>query len=465
MKYFLLPEIIFCLFTSPLFTQNCLPQGIQFTTQHDIDMFPVNHPGCFYLDGSVVIQGDDIVNLNGLSQIISIAFGLTIQNNPNLVNLTGLENLHLISGDLMILYNNSLTSLNGLTRIDSIQSLTVYGNPNLESIGGIGSIREIEQYVAILNNPKLQNLSGLDSIQILTGELRIQNNIALMDLHGLEALRSILELNLYNNFHLINLNGLSSLDSIHHALIISANDALVNLEGLKRLKYIRTELQLTNNKIIQHPTGMDSINFIGDLAFTRNPAIEDFEGLESLTSLGTINLYGNLSLRNLNGLSSLKSMDGYLTLDDNDQLDDIQELQELDFSDLQGLLIRNSGSIANCSIESICNYIAQGGTYGFTDNAVGCNTPQEVIDRCTVGIEDPGKADFIIYPNPTKGILKISNFDIDHAIIQIFDVQGRNLNGFTIFDNSIDLSNLSQGIYFITIQTQNQRIVKRVIKE
>ena len=68
------------LFTSILFiatfnfanSQNCIPVAIVFTTQAQVDAFPTDYPGCSIIDGNVGITGDDITNLNGLSQITQI---------------------------------------------------------------------------------------------------------------------------------------------------------------------------------------------------------------------------------------------------------------------------------------------------------------------------------------------------------------------------------------------------------
>ncbi len=45
---------------------SCLPEGITFTTQAEIDNFQVNHPWCNEIEGNVFIVGVDITNLDGL---------------------------------------------------------------------------------------------------------------------------------------------------------------------------------------------------------------------------------------------------------------------------------------------------------------------------------------------------------------------------------------------------------------
>ncbi|HEY3386129.1 MAG TPA: hypothetical protein VGK46_06455, partial [Saprospiraceae bacterium] len=37
-------------------SQNCLPDGITFERQAQIDSFPILYPGCTQIDGAIVIQ-------------------------------------------------------------------------------------------------------------------------------------------------------------------------------------------------------------------------------------------------------------------------------------------------------------------------------------------------------------------------------------------------------------------------
>jgi hypothetical protein len=60
------------LFTLHAISQPCLPDGITFNTQEQIDNFQINHPNCTEIEGGVVIEGDDITNLDSLIVITSI---------------------------------------------------------------------------------------------------------------------------------------------------------------------------------------------------------------------------------------------------------------------------------------------------------------------------------------------------------------------------------------------------------
>ena len=68
----------------------------------------------------------------------------------------------------------------------------------------------------------------------------------------------------------------------------------------------------------------------------------------------------------------------------------------------------------------------------------------------------------VVYPNPTKDIINIaSNVNISYSV---HDITGR-----TIIKNStseiLDLTNVENGIYFLSISTEGKVFNKRIIKE
>jgi hypothetical protein len=56
--------------------QSCLPEGITFNRQSQIDSFQVNYPGCTEIEGDVTITGNIIYDLNGLNVLTSIGGNL-----------------------------------------------------------------------------------------------------------------------------------------------------------------------------------------------------------------------------------------------------------------------------------------------------------------------------------------------------------------------------------------------------
>lgn len=84
-------------------------------------------------------------------------------------------------------------------------------------------------------------------------------------------------------------------------------------------------------------------------------------------------------------------------------------------------------------------------------------------------LSNPGfikDASVVLHPNPTKGNLKI---DTDHTIksIELYDVQGRILQ--TSIENTttakLDITNKTNGIYFVKITTERGTNIEKVVKE
>ena len=232
-------------------TYHCLPEGISFSTQAEIDSFQVNYPNCVEIEGNATIQGDNITNLNGLSVLISIGGNLKISNNDSLSGLTGLNNLSFIGGNLEIYHNHALTSLSGLENLNTISSMfriescyvlsttagldslssiggnvKIYHNDSLLSLEGLSNLTSIGGYLKISNNDVLSVLSGLDSVTSIGGSLWILNHIALISLAGIDNIdtASINELRILNNDSLSICNVQSVCD-----YLTSANASIVIL--------------------------------------------------------------------------------------------------------------------------------------------------------------------------------------------------------------------------------------------
>ena len=112
---------------------HCLPDGITFTTQEEINSFQTTYPYCTEIEGDVEINGTNILNLDSLHVITNIKGDLSINNCEYLSNIIGLHNLTSIEGKLEIINNNNQISLSGLENIDneSITDLKIYDNNSL----------------------------------------------------------------------------------------------------------------------------------------------------------------------------------------------------------------------------------------------------------------------------------------------------------------------------------------------
>jgi len=77
------------------------------------------------------------------------------------------------------------------------------------------------------------------------------------------------------------------------------------------------------------------------------------------------------------------------------------------------------------------------------------------------------KSDISIFPNPTTGVLRIKNYELGIRNLEVYDIIGKkslNINYQLLTVNSIDISHLPAGIYFVKITTEKGVVTKKVVK-
>jgi alpha-tubulin suppressor-like RCC1 family protein/Leucine-rich repeat (LRR) protein len=88
-------------------------------------------------------------------------------------------------------------------------------------------------------------------------------------------------------------------------------------------------------------------------------------------------------------------------------------------------------------------------------------------ETCTLGLEDSELNKAIVYPNPTKGEVNILNIVVEKATV--YNALGQLVKTFTLdsanTNNTINLSGLPKGVYYIYLITQDAASAKKVIVE
>jgi hypothetical protein len=480
--------IIGVLFYNFSFSQSCLPDGITFETQAQIDSFSINYPNCTEIEGNVNISNSNITNLTGLNVLTSIYGDFNIYNNDLLPSLTGLHNITTIGGDLYIEENAELTSLSGLDNLTYIGGSTkIYRNDTLLNLAGLNNVDSIGDYLAIIVNKNLTSLTGLDNLTTIGGYLSISWNPSLISLMGLHNLTSIgfdSDLFITQDNLLTSLNGLEGLTSIGSDLGIQENASLTCLSGLNNVTYIGNTFLLggfdegQGNPSLISLTGLEGLTSIGYLEINDNSALTSLIGLDNLTSIGGNLLIGtwpagNSGLKSLTGLESLIYIGDALEVGYNDSLTSLTGLDNVEANTLSDLYIYGNSSLSTCAVQSICDYLAApNGTVEIHDNAIGCNSEVEVDSAC-VYLSNGNAYDllsFLIYPNPTSTKINIevpfNPSDYRNTTLVILNSCEQQLLVRQILQPHLvlDVSELSNGIYFLKIISQGCVLVKKFVK-
>ena len=228
MKNIFILSLIYIFSSNVIIAQSCLPEGIRFRTQAEIDNFSTNFPGCTEILGDVTINDistGNLTNLDGLENLVSVGGDFSIGDNPLLSNLDGFNNLN---------------TLNGL--------LSIYNNLDLISINGFNGLTSIGDFFECVSNEALPHINGFQNVRSINGQFQIDGNFMLRDIDGFSKLQSIGSYVVFDeNISLTGLGGLSQLQTIVGSLRISFNHDLTNLDPLNQLTSIGTTCRIFSN--------------------------------------------------------------------------------------------------------------------------------------------------------------------------------------------------------------------------
>jgi hypothetical protein len=438
----------------------CLPYGdYYFQSQADIDSFQTDFPECLNLEGDLIIDGEDITDLNGLNSVIFIEGNLIIQ------------------GSYESSYNGSLEYLSGLTCLEKIgNSLKILDNGQLKCITGLNLLDSVGKDLEIINNNNLVKVNGFENLQDILGNLIINSNYNLRGLSGLTNLLSVSDdISVRFNYSLPDLHWMENLTSIHGSLIIESNDSLSDLSGLNNLTSIDSILKIIDNDRLNDLTGLEYLQIIDDgLDISGNDNLKTLNGLQGL---GTINGFlwvtYNHSLYDLTTLINLSSIKNWLQINFNDSLKSLNGLESLDAESISRLYIQGNISLSECDVASICNFLSGNiGEVYIDSNHPGCNSEDEVIAACTVGITESKvnsqQSAVRIYPNPSSNQITVETTKTTPKFqISIFNLNGQEVisKKITASNTSIDISFLPQGLYFVKYCSDDTVTVLKFVKE
>jgi hypothetical protein len=131
------------------------------------------------------------------------------------------------------------------------------------------------------------------------------------------------------------------------------------------------------------------------------------------------------------------------------------------------LVILNNGSLSICANDFVCGALDnQAVAKTILNNNSGCNSIAEVEAECLIlGVSDLDLASVIsVYPNPVSEQLSIH---LSEGIVfekaTIYSVLGQQV--ISTSEREINMSSLSQGVYFANIVTDRGAMTYKLVKE
>ncbi|WCO00980.1 T9SS type A sorting domain-containing protein [Psychroserpens ponticola] len=490
-------------FTIEVDLNDCPPNGT-FTSQAEIDAFPINYPNCTVFDESIGwldISGSDIVDLTPLAGLTQV-FQIFIHDTFLLTDLDGLQNIASTSedyGPFVIIQDNQ-----SLSDISALGNLVVTGT---DGNGGIG----------IRRNPVLSSLNGLQGFATNVGFVDIQDNDSLINLNGLNNVLGADDLEIKDNDLLQNLTGLFAFSG-SGSFEIGDNDQLESLEGVEALSYANS-IRITNNSILSNISAMESAQIYSILTIENNPNLNicNYSNICAAIADSQIVTTINNNAPGCNSTAEVAFECNILPI--NDECDDAINLELGEIVQAYNELATQSSQIPSCNDSAnrvdvwfsfsttdsgLYDIVVEGGTYNLQLWEGDCNSLTQVADACginqlldanleyntdyyiqvwsdgtnratglfdiavyntTLSVEDNEFSDFELYPNPVNSIV---NFKANNSVenITVYNALGQNVMTVTpkVSQGVLDVSQLSDGLYFMKVRINNKVSTFKVLK-
>ncbi len=370
----------------------------------------------------------------------------------------------------------------GEIQVSEVEDLTwlFISSRYIDSVEGIQSFTNLQVLICTANNLTILDLSqNLNLISLncsynqLTN-LNLVDNINLINLECYNNELSTLDVTQNTNLEVLEcrLNQITSLDISQNfkltSLWFSFNDIatidvahLVDLEKLRFARNLLTEIDVTQNlnlRLLSFPN-----NQITNINLAQNVALENIDFGDNLIT--QIDFLPNPNLK-------------YVSCSNN-------SLVNLDLSHNPNIekLYCNNGSLSNLNIKNgnninirfvqvqdnpnlTCIQVDdENATYPVCDppNLSGwCKDSTAVYsEECVLGLEEYDSIAFTMFPNPTQDVLNIESKETIESII-IYSIQGQLVK--EISSSSIDVSALTNGIYFAQVSSEGKTTTKKFIK-
>jgi Leucine-rich repeat (LRR) protein len=360
------------------------------------------------------LSGKNIVMMNGIEEFINLLQLDVSFNDIEILDLSG--NIILNSIDCS---NNVLSTIN-VTQSTELTSLRC--NNNL--LSSLDITQNIELFSLECNFNQLESLDISNNVDL--EYLRLTNN-------------QLTQIDITNNVNLFLItfrqNNLQELD-------LSQN---INLTFLEVTFNNLSALDTSNNNLLRRL--LCGVNSLTELDFTNNPLLSNLScSVNNITSLDT-SILPNLSRLSCYGIEELT----YLNIKNGNNSN--MDVMWADDNPNLSCIIVDDPIFANTKT---CGYP----TTGWCKDE---NTVYADNEECILSVPQNDFFTFTLFPNPTSNFI---NFKSNQTLesIMIYDMLGKKQNS-TISSNSINVTNLFNGIYILEVSFDNKKYFYKFIKE
>jgi len=276
---------------------------------------------------------------------------------------------------------------------------------------------------------------------------------------------------------IVDVSVLSQITTVGSILI--SHTSLTSMQGLNALTIAGITLPedafivIDNNSLLQDIIFLDNYTFNVPIVFL----IRDMPQLVSLEGSGNIIEFINIYLENNDALTDLNALNPNLNivggsgnapllyLSNNAVLTDISRLNSIQYNMALTGEITDNAQLVVCENDLVCELV-ENGTIVIANNTMGCNSVSEVNLACeNLSIVEFTEIVFKSYPNPTHHTL---NFNANATIetIMVYNALGQNVITITPkeTEGTIDMSQLSDGFYFLKVNSNSKVNTFKVLK-
>ncbi len=391
MKFLLATLLIFT--TIFVKAQNCVSDTLYFTSQGQVDSFPINYPGCTVIQGSVyVVNNDNITNFDSLRQLTQVQGNFHLFNLSALTSLSGLEQLNFIGDRLNISDIPNITTLEPLSNLTTIGGyLRIVDCANLTNLNGLENLTTVGSDFLVSENENLLTLSGIQNLTSVGSGFSVAQNPALVSIAQTNEDLTFEGLGISHCPLLTTIDLAPTVTEMSQNIHIHNNASLTTITGLDSLRIVRASLNISNCPQVSDISALTNLREVGGNLWLSDVQITDMQVLSNLESVNmqTGSSFSSFgidlvlpSLQSLSGLENLRQMAGRLQISRTD-ITTLSPLENMDFSEVGRIRIIINSLLTECSVNNFCNFINLHPTMvEIYANGDGCDAPEEVLENC-----------------------------------------------------------------------------------